>query len=263
MSRWTKIFRQLNRLPEVARCSALTSQWWPLASAYAGLKKLRLPYTVRFSGGGETVITDFFDLATFWPIFFTPAYPVSRNDKVIIDAGANVGMFTLYAARQAPQAKIVAIEPFPTTFDRLKQTIEINHLSSVTCLNVALGKEAGQAIMPTTEMGSQFRQVVTGEDGRPGIPVPVVGLGEMLDQQGLDQVDLLKMDIEGGEYPTLLNATPEALRRIQRICLEYHPSPDIHSSLERLASHLENSGFQRTFARDDGEGYGMARFVRQ
>lgn len=260
MARWTKAFRQLNRLPELARCAQLTDQWWPLACAYVGLRPLRFPYHVHLNDGSQIVLTDFFDLATFWPIFLTPTYPVRVDDRFIVDAGANVGMFTIYAARKAPGARIGAIEPFPSTFERLERAAASNKLTGVTCLKAALGRESGEALMPTDEMGSQFRQVVTGGCAT-ALAVRVMSLGEALESLNLDRVDLLKMDIEGGEYPSLLHATPDVLWRIGRICLEYHPSDNC--TFTDLAEHLKNNGFRCTFHRYDGAGYGMAHFQNE
>jgi FkbM family methyltransferase len=257
--RWKKIFRQLNRTPEVARCARITHQWWPLACAYAGLRPLSFPYEVLLKDGGRVMLTDFFDLSTFWPIFFTPTYPVDPADRVIVDAGANVGMFTLYARRRAPAARIAAIEPFPPTFERLQAAIARNKLSGVTCLNAALGDASGEALMPTEEMGSQFRQVLT-SPASTGIAVRVMTLRQALDSLGLDRVDHLKMDIEGGEYPSLLSAGPDVLRRIRRIYLEYHPATSEDCNIERLTAHLKDNGLTRVFHRYDGDGYGMAHF---
>jgi hypothetical protein len=68
------------------------------------------------------------------------------------------------------------------------------------------------------------------------------------------------MDIEGGEYQSLLFAGPEVLRRIRRISLEYHPAPSPDCTIERLTAHLGNSGLACVFRRDDGDGYGIVHF---
>src|SRR5579871_5204580 len=258
-TRWKKTFRQLNRMPEIAGCARITDQWWPLARAYAGIRPLTYPYEVQLKDGGRIVLTDFFDLATFWPVFFTPTYPVEPTDRVIVDAGANVGMFTIYAGRRAPDARIAAIEPFPPTFQRLEAAVAMNRLANVTCLNAALGKDSGEAMMPTEEMGSQFRRVLTSATST-GLAVRVMSLRQALDSLGLDEVDQLKMDIEGGEYQTLLFTGPDVLRRIRRINLEYHPAPSEDCTIGRLTAHLKDNGLLCVLHRDDGSGYGIAHF---
>ena len=261
-ARWTKMLRQLDRAPEILRCARACGQWLPLTLAYAGLKALRYPYQVIFRDGGRIRLDDFFDLTTFWPTFFRPAYPINPGaGAVILDAGANIGAFTLYAARTERSARIFAIEPFGPTFERLTETVAANQLSGrVTCLQCALGGQEGYAHMTGDVQPSQFRQVV-GEAGQSTVAVRVTTLEAILEAHAIEHVDVLKMDIEGGEYTALLCAPAKVLRRIRRICLEYHPAhAGEPGSKDALFSHLANSGFVCMFDRPDGEGYGVACF---
>jgi FkbM family methyltransferase len=255
------MLRQLDRAPEIFRCARASGQWLALTLAYAGLKPLRYPRQVLFRDGSQIRIDDFFDLTTFWSTFFLPSYPVSPNSAVILDAGANIGAFTLYAARTAPAARIFAIEPFGATFQRLTETVAANRLSGrVTCLQCALGGEEGEAHMTGAAQPSQFRQVVR-EAGQSTVPVKVTTLEAIFQAHGIDHVDVLKMDIEGGEYPSLSHASEDVLRRIGRICLEYHPAyAGEPRSKDALFAHLASAGFVRIFDRPDGEGYGVACF---
>ena len=71
--------------------------------------------------------------------FFTASPSVRPSDRVVIDAGANIGLFACYATRRSPAARVVCIEPFPATYERLRETIRANRLDDrVTCLNQAL-----------------------------------------------------------------------------------------------------------------------------
>lgn len=255
------MLRQLDRAPEILRCARACAQWLPLSLAYAGLKPLRYPHQVLFRDGGRIRLDDFYDLTTFWPIFFRPAYPVSPAATVILDAGANIGAFTLYAARTAPAARILAIEPFGPTFERLTGAVAANRLGGrVTCLQCALGGQEGEAHMTGNAQPSQFRQVVR-EAGLSTVAVRVTTLEGILQAHGIEHVDVLKMDIEGGEYPALSCASAEVLRRIGRIFLEYHPAfAGEPRSKDALFAHLVSCGFVLMFDRPDGEGYGVAGF---
>ena len=258
-ARWTKMSRQLDRAPEIFRCARVCAQWLPLTLAYAGLKRLPYPYQVSFRDGGLIRLEDFFDLTTFWSTFFRPSYPVSPAAAVILDAGANIGAFTLYAARTAPSARIFAIEPFGPTFERLTDTVAANRLSArVTCLQRALGGQEGFAHMTGHAQPSQFREVVR-EAGQSTVPVTMTTLEAILQAHAIERVDVLKMDIEGAEYPALSRAPADVLRRIRRICLEYHPTyAGEPCSKDALFAHLSDAGFALVFDKPDGEGYGVA-----
>ena len=92
-----------------------------IASAYVGFSPLRLPCTVEFRNGLRYRLEEYYDLETLWQINFLGVYPLRSSDQVILDAGANVGLFTCWAAHKNPTAAIVAIEPFPRNLERLKE----------------------------------------------------------------------------------------------------------------------------------------------
>ena len=195
------------------------------------------------------------DLKTVWRIFFYGEYPIQGEHLRIVDAGANCGFFTLYAAMQSPQARIASIEPFPGTFERLRQTVAANGLSDrVTLFEAALFDSEGQThIDAREEIGSQFRRL-----GPEGLAVKSISLDTVLNQCGWDQADLLKLDIEGSEFEVLLGAGAQTMRRIRRIVMEFHPRYDNSSyTCQRLVDCLKAHSFRITLRRDDDEGYGI------
>jgi tRNA G46 methylase TrmB len=113
-------------MPEVSACQKLTDQWLRLTLAYLGLSKLRYPYKARLRTGETLILREFADLIVFWLIFVRGHYPVDASLKMIVDVGANIGVFTLYAARAAPSSRIIAVEPFPETCERLHEMIRLN-----------------------------------------------------------------------------------------------------------------------------------------
>src|SRR5260370_28956649 len=99
----------LKRLPEVFTCIKETTHWLPLILAYLGLRSLACPFELRLRSGEVLTLRERMDLVIFWLIFARRHYPVRSSDRVIIDIGANIGLFTLYASREAPAARIVSI----------------------------------------------------------------------------------------------------------------------------------------------------------
>ena len=122
--RLRKAVRQIHRAPEVLRCMSITPQWWQLTCAYVGVAKLKYPFELRLRSGMGLSFADFYDVTTFWQIFIHETYAVKQSDTVIVDAGANIGSFSLYALATAPAARVIAIEPFPSTFDRLRSLLD-------------------------------------------------------------------------------------------------------------------------------------------
>src|SRR3974390_562522 len=136
--RYLVSWANLARLREIALCRAETGQWRVLALAYLKARPLHYPYELKLRSGHRLRLQERTDLVIFWLVFVRRHYPVRETDNTIVDVGANIGIFTLYAAREAPAAKIVALEPFPDTRERLVELVEGNGLSGrVTIMDCA------------------------------------------------------------------------------------------------------------------------------
>jgi FkbM family methyltransferase len=243
---------QIRRLAEVPRVRYSTPDWWTLFSAYVGLWPVKFPFSIGLATG-PFEFREASDVPTFWQIFFAQIYNVSPTDGLIIDAGANIGAFTLYALLQAPNAHVVAIEPAPDTVERLRSVVQAHGFSHrCTILQAALSGAVGTT---TIQLWPNSQARVT---GRGGVAVPTVTLDGLITSYG--NVDLLKMDIEGAEYEALPVASPATLRRILRIEMEYHPEGDT----EALFRHLTRHGFALRLANHPSceSGYGMASLTR-
>jgi FkbM family methyltransferase len=199
------------------------------------------------------------DLVTTWIIYLRHEYTVEVVDETIIDCGANIGVFALYAATKAPGSRVFAVEPFPSTFRELCENVRLNCLDGrVSCVSVAVSGGDGLVNMyAAPHVASQARQVIR-PSGSDTVSVPAVGLASLLGRIGVDAVDLLKMDIEGSEHPALLNADASVLARVKRVSIEYHQT----APKEVLFDHLTASGFALRRDRVLGDNYGVAEFAR-
>jgi FkbM family methyltransferase len=251
----------IRRAPEVFRCQRETRQWLPVTLSYLGLSTLAFPFSLEMRDMSPVLLGEPYDLKTFWQVFLHRCYPVHSTDLNIIDAGANIGLFSLYAARQAPNAKILAIEPFPATFERLSQAVREHGLSDrVECLNCALCGSEEPRMMKPTHQPSQMQRVATG-NVQDGVPVSAQTLSRIVDRAG-GEVDLLKVDIEGSEYEVLLNTTSSDLRRVRRMVLEYHGDVEPYTR-GQLFSYLASAGFDVRSDRHDKLNYGIVEMVRR
>jgi FkbM family methyltransferase len=119
---------------------------------------------------------------------------VRRSDRLIVDAGANIGAFTVYALMTAPQARVISIEPGPDSCDRIRRLLRAHGFEHrCTSHQAALGGQRGVTSL-NMDAGSQFRATGAG-----GVQVDMVTLDEVV----AGRVDLLKMDIEGAENTRL------------------------------------------------------------
>lgn len=142
-----------------------------------------------------------------------------KTGDLAIDAGANVGVFSIVAATQVGlTGKVYAIEPHPRTFESLQRHIADNKATNVTALQLALGKEPGTVTFSDEVLNSDLNHVASAEEstGR-GIIVPM----QCLDGLGIDEkpVNLLKIDVEGYELDVLRGAS-QLLQRVNCILFE-------------------------------------------
>ncbi len=160
--------------------------------------------------------------------------------RTIVDVGAHVGSFTIWAALRSPTARLLAIEPNPETFPLLLQNLHDNGLQHrVTAVNVAVGASPGVAALKFIEHSLGTRVARSGE-GR--LTVTVQTLEQLFADAGMDEVDLLKMDCEGMEYEVFGALRPDQLRQISAITCEYHPEPG--HDVKELDKILSSVGFR-------------------
>jgi FkbM family methyltransferase len=134
---------------------------------------------------------------------------------VFIDAGANAGLYTLSvlsdAAALGKPLRAVAIEPDPENRRRLEFNLTASRTDAVTVVPCALGETAGEAHLSTS--GRNRGEVHVEIDG-PGLTVPLKTLKDVLDETGMTRVDVMKIDIEGFEYPVLNGFFAESPRSL-------------------------------------------------
>jgi len=165
--------------------------------------------------------------------FYRPA-----KDDIVIDAGANVGLFSIWMARQAPQCRIVALEPFAENFVFLKRNLAAAEVQRATALQMALGGSSGWGQMVAGGTRSLDHHLVVHEDLKPDTQaIPVLSLADLLDKIGAPRIAFLKVDIEGAEHAVFAKVDQNTMNRIDHVAIEYHEhlSPGVCKLLvERL-----------------------------
>lgn len=143
---------------------------------------------------------------------------VCLHPRVIVDAGANIGLTSVFFANKYPDAKIVAIEPEPMNYELLlKNTAPY---SNIIAVQAALWNVSTELALIDSGLGSYgFQTHAGGISGHPGMVryVPSITMYKLMKDYQLDHIDILKIDIEGAEKEVFENATPwiDQVRAIQ------------------------------------------------
>lgn len=187
-------------------------------------------------------------LFQFTEIFIKQEYATNVVDaKIIIDAGANIGMATIFFAYYYPDAKITSIEPDTDTFAILKKNIEMNNLCErVHLVNAALG-ENNNEFVKLYHNGQLGRTTMSVLPERAKFKQHTEVLMQTLSSYVTEKINILKIDIEGAEHEVIDEmAKSDKLKHVQFIVMEYHHiinNSIMARSLSGFLSKLERAGY--------------------
>jgi FkbM family methyltransferase len=136
----------------------------------------------------------------------------------VVDVGANLGEYTLIAARRVgPAGRVFAFEPHPGNNRLLTRSIETNGLANVDVFPFALSDARGQAFLDVSSGSHSGLARLTDSDGSGGnVAVACETLDTVRDRERIPRVALLKIDVEGFE--------PAVLRGAERTLTEDRPA---------------------------------------
>jgi FkbM family methyltransferase len=146
-----------------------------------------------------------------------------KPEMTFVDVGANVGYYTVMAAsRVGPRGRVIAVEPSPYAVDRLEKAVRDNQLAQVTVVRGGLGDRESELRLFTPAPGNHTPTML-GADDAPSQIVPVKTLDASLAEWKVDNIDLMKIDVEGFE-PRVFEGAAQALAagRIRGILCEFN-----------------------------------------
>lgn len=177
------------------------------------LPGLAAPLTVR---RGTT------DFAIFEQIFVNREYelPFSFSPRVILDVGANTGFSAIYFATTYPDAHVYAVEPEPSNFRMLE--LNTRAYANITPIQKALWSHTGPAFIVDASRETKDGFQVSSSGG--SLQIQGITLEDLLKKFGLNKVDLLKLDIEGGEKEIFTPDSSSWLSKVDVLAVELHDS---------------------------------------
>jgi len=190
-------------------------------------------------------------------------------DAVVIDVGANTGLYSLFASKYAGQ--VHAVEPFPPVLTRLRAAIAENGIGNIVVHAVGLGETEAELEFfspPGGNLGTGSFIAAYSEGNRDEhLTLQIVSGDVYFAQAGIQRIDFIKMDIEGYEKSALagLHKTLERHRPVVLVEVTVRPDlPQLFQSLQELrAAFPENYEFFVMTNRNPFTGaYGLKPFER-
>lgn len=252
VTEFVRVLQRLQRFvfkPWSEKVSSLGYRW--VRTHRTARFPLRLPHGIwwiaRNDAMGQMVLS-----GTFEPAEQAFVGRFLRPGMTVLDVGAHHGFYTMLASRRVgPSGRVIAFEPSPRERERLVSHLRLNRCRNVSVESVALAdlkQRAPLFIVEGTQTGcNSLRPPAVGEPTRTEW-VWTERLDDYLRKSGVSQIDLFKLDVEGGELVVLQGAA-ELLGREPRPVLLYeaedvrtHPwgyrASDISAFLRKLRYRL-------------------------
>lgn len=174
-------------------------------------------------------------MATLIKEIFSDNYKVLEKNlqffpgDIVLDIGANEGVFSIFMSKLFPQTRIFAYEPVPSTYFSMVRNIGLNACVNITPFMCGVGKPGQDMAMihmaPGWSGGASIKDTFNPKE-HVQMPVVLVTLDSIFGTNKIERCRLLKMDIEGAEYDALYNTC--VLPKVEEMVGEFH----INSRLE-------------------------------
>lgn len=164
-----------------------------------------------------------------------------KSDDIIIDIGAHIGLFTVYASQFCERGKIFAIEPKKENYDLLLVNIKENNLKQVKAYNCAVSQSNTFVKLYINEDDSGHSLYHLSEKY---VKVESITLQKILEDSDITNCNLLKLDCEGAEYEILKSLPTSCFEKIEKIIMEYHMADSQPELIEELKKNLMEQNYK-------------------
>ena len=223
-------------------------------------RRVERTYRVRENGLRAVIVHGTSDAASLDQAYYERAHEPPAGALAVLralghppralDLGANIGMWGLWFHGRFPGARVIALEPDPYNVARHRRQIELNGLAESWQVIEAAAVTSDGPISFTVGQATTGRVAEADETGAATVPGrDVFGL--------LEGIDLLKIDIEGSEWPILADPRVADLQ-VPVVTVEYHahgaPAGD---PVEAVRTALERAGYTTQPTLDSAPGFGV------
>ncbi len=188
---------------------------WPLRSLTNYALRAILPHSVRIPEGvvhlnpDDPVVSGGLALGVYEP-FETELFRAKlKPGMTVLDVGANLGYHTVIAASRVGAAgRVIAFEPEPNNFELLSRNVRENNFSNVRLCNIAVADKQGVLTLHISDSNKGKHSLVNtsaqSSEYTRSIEVQTRTIDDVMSEQNVTRVDIIKMDIEGAEPLALI-----------------------------------------------------------
>lgn len=164
------------------------------------------------------------------------------KEAVIVDIGAFIGDYSVWAAKQSSRSIIFAIEPSQENYRFLQTNIQLNKLNNIRPFHLAIHSHKNEVLLTTTK-GNLGQSHISRDDNDRNEKVQAMSLENFFNVNRITSCQILKLDCEGSEYDILRNSDPGFLNNhIEKIVMEFHETKQ--NTHQDLVDYLEKAGYK-------------------
>jgi FkbM family methyltransferase len=170
-----------------------------------------------------------------------------NNLDIVIDIGANVGLFAKYMYSKDAR-KVVLVEANPKLENNIKNILDKDYCRSSVYLspifsekktvtfNYSDSNSAIGSIAFDSTKGVEYESLTN------SVELETITLDEIIENEGIERISLLKCDIEGGEYDLIPSLTDKQMSMIDKFIIEIHSNTN--NQIQPILDKLESHGFK-------------------
>lgn len=174
---------------------------------------------------------------------YTHFYPINLpSPSIVVDIGANIGVFSLYSDYVWPHAKVLAYEPAPDNLENLRENIRLSGLESkISVQPFAVSDQDNSSMVFYIKKEGGWNSIF-GDSRDVPITVSTISMAKVLMDVNNQIIDFMKIDCEGAEYCILSGKMDMFRNFVKYIAMEYHQVAG-HSYVE-LIELFQKAGFE-------------------
>lgn len=171
-----------------------------------------------------------------------------KEGDIVIDIGANVGMVSILLAKKFPFIKIYSFEPLKSNYDNLVKNIKLNNIPDKTIFpfNTAVTKDGRDVFMLINLLNQGGSALNEYTNYYPPALLKTfcksTTLNNIVNENNINKIKLLKIDCEGSEYEILYNADKKILQNIENLIGEFHKveNENYYELTDYLSDYIDN-----------------------
>lgn len=166
-----------------------------------------------------------------------------KTTDTIVDIGAQIGVFSVFAASQAEKGAVYAFEPNKENYRVLLKNRRLNGLQNLFVSKSAVtGKRGLHEFFLSKNISGGHSFFPTESSKTSSYKVSAITLEEIVNRTGA--IDYLKIDTEGSEYEILLRTPPQVLSKIKKVVVEYHDYLNHEHNFFEIVDYLKKNRFK-------------------